>query len=628
VLVAALLGMLALAAPAPAAVFNVTTTVDEDDKECANDCTLREAVALGGANDTINVPKGVYTLSLGELLLVGDHIVGGGARDVFIDGANATRMIRVSDGGPSSIAGITLRNGNGQSAVQTGFGGAAIVLSGATLTLTNSTVIDNKASNGGGLAAIGGGLALIGSTVSGNDASAGRLTSGGGIFANSTLLLGNTTVSGNTALDSNGGATSQGGGVAAGGPVLLQNVTIAGNTASSGGGLFMATPQSGTQQVSNTIIGANTGGSCTGSGLNTDTTRNSISADTTCLFTGVADRNGFDPRVGPLTDNGGNTDTRALAPDSPAINQGATCATTDQRGVARPQPAGGVCDIGAFEYRPPVLTVITKVVNDAGGTRTPSAFSVHVREGATDVTGSPQPGTVTGRSYTLAAGSTYTARADAVSGYTLSYSADCTRTMLEGDVRTCTVTANDNAIVRQQQLPPPQPGKNVNALPKTGTVRVKLPGSDTFVLLDEDRQIPLGTIVDVRNGRVTIVAAAGNGQTADFYDGLFKLSQTKGMKPITVLTLVEKLTACKAKGKASIAAKKRTKRRLWGDGKGRFRTKGKNSAATVLGTKWLVEDRCTSTLTRVRRGKVMVRDFVKKKTVIVKRGKKYIARAR
>jgi ferric-dicitrate binding protein FerR (iron transport regulator) len=67
---------------------------------------------------------------------------------------------------------------------------------------------------------------------------------------------------------------------------------------------------------------------------------------------------------------------------------------------------------------------------------------------------------------------------------------------------------------------------------------------------------------------------------------------------------------------------------LWGDGKGRFRTKGKNSAATVLGTKWLVEDRCSSTLTRVRRGKVRVRDFAKKKSVIVKRGKKYIARAR
>ncbi|HEY6696561.1 MAG TPA: hypothetical protein VI006_27155, partial [Solirubrobacteraceae bacterium] len=61
--------------------------------------------------------------------------------------------------------------------------------------------------------------------------------------------------------------------------------------------------------------------------------------------------------------------------------------------------------------------------------------------------------------------------------------------------------------------------------------------------------------------------------------------------------------------------------------KGRFQTKGKHSAATVVGTKWLVEDRCTSTLTRVARGKVKVRDFEKNKTVFVRKGHRYIARA-
>jgi ferric-dicitrate binding protein FerR (iron transport regulator) len=48
----------------------------------------------------------------------------------------------------------------------------------------------------------------------------------------------------------------------------------------------------------------------------------------------------------------------------------------------------------------------------------------------------------------------------------------------------------------------------------------------------------------------------------------------------------------------------------------------------ALSTKWLVEDRCNSTLTRVARGRVSVRDFAKKKTVIVKAGKKYVARRR
>jgi hypothetical protein len=45
------------------------------------------------------------------------------------------------------------------------------------------------------------------------------------------------------------------------------------------------------------------------------------------------------------------TQTIGLLRGSPAINAGnnATCPTTDQRGVTRPQ--GGVCDIGAFEVQ-------------------------------------------------------------------------------------------------------------------------------------------------------------------------------------------------------------------------------------------------------------------------------------
>jgi hypothetical protein len=152
-----------------------------------------------------------------------------------------------------------------------------------------------------------------------------------------------------------------------------------------------------------------------------------------------------------------------------------------------------------------------------------------------------------------------------------------------------------------------------------------------YVTLTAEAHIPVGSSIDTRRGRITISAAQGKGKTAsaDFFDGLFKLTQTKGKKPLTTLKLTEKLTGCKS-GKASVAKKKKRvkRRRLWGDGKGRFRTKGRHSAATVVGTKWLVEDRCNSTLTRVARGKVEVRDFVKRKTVIVRAGKRYTARAK
>jgi hypothetical protein len=287
------------------------------------------------------------------------------------------------------------------------------------------------------------------------------------------------------------------------------------------------------------------------------------------------------------------------------------------------------CTITANDVAPK-LTVITTVTNDNGGTRAPSGFTLHVRKGGADVAGSPKPGSSSGSTYTLAAG-TYAVASDAVTGYAAAIGGACAAngavTMAVGEAKTCSVTANDNAVSGGKQLPPPVHGKNVNALPATGTVKIKLPGSNTFVLLDEGEQIPLGTIVDVTKGRITLIASPGGADTADFYGGIFKLGQTKGSKPITVVALVEKLS-CKGAGKATAAAKKRKKRRLWGDGHGSFRTKGKHSAATVVGTKWLVEDRCTSTLTRVARGKVKVQDFVKHKTVLVKAPKKYIARAR
>jgi FG-GAP-like repeat len=177
-------------------------------------------------------------------------------------------------------------------------------------------------------------------------------------------------------------------------------------------------------------------------------------------------------------------------------------------------------------------------------------------------------------------------------------------------------------------LPPPVAGKSVNVEQVSGTVRIKRRGSKRFVTLTGEAHIPTGSTIDTRRGRIAITAAQPKGKTAtaDFYDGLFKLTQAKRSK-ITTLALTEKLS-CPRKGSASTAAKKKKKRRLWGDGKGRFRTKGKHSAATVVGTKWLVQDRCTSTLTRVVRGKVKVRDFAKRKTVTVRAGKRYVARAK
>jgi hypothetical protein len=88
------------------------------------------------------------------------------------------------------------------------------------------------------------------------------------------------------------------------------------------------------------------------------------------------------------------------------------------------------------------------------------------------------------------------------------------------------------------------------------------------------------------------------------------------------------------KGSASAAAAKKKKRgaksvlgSLWGNGKGKFRTNGKYSSATVRGTIWLTQDRCDGTLTTVKRGTVTVRDLKRRRTVTVKAGHGYLARA-
>ena len=151
------------------------------------------------------------------------------------------------------------------------------------------------------------------------------------------------------------------------------------------------------------------------------------------------------------------------------------------------------------------------------------------------------------------------------------------------------------------QLPPPVVGKQVNVSEVSGTVRIKQPGG-SFRNLDGRDRIRTGSVIDTTKGRVRLTSAAGGGktQTADFYDGVFKVIQSRGKKPITELRLVGKLAGCK---KASAAAKKRKGRRLWGKGKGRFRTRGKRSSALVRGTTWLVEDRCNdTTLTACARG--------------------------
>jgi hypothetical protein len=173
----------------------------------------------------------------------------------------------------------------------------------------------------------------------------------------------------------------------------------------------------------------------------------------------------------------------------------------------------------------------------------------------------------------------------------------------------------------------------VNVAVRSGKVIVKLPGAAGYVPLADVAALPVGSILDTRDGSITLRSALGDGttQAAIFHGGLFEVRQPKVAGGLTELVLRGALTGCSSRGaRAAATSKKKRKppRRLWGsDSKGKFRTRGGSSVATVRGTAWYVEDRCDGTLTRVSKGSVSVYDRGRKRTVIVRAGHSYLARS-
>ncbi|HEX8105207.1 MAG TPA: hypothetical protein VF533_21485 [Solirubrobacteraceae bacterium] len=187
---------------------------------------------------------------------------------------------------------------------------------------------------------------------------------------------------------------------------------------------------------------------------------------------------------------------------------------------------------------------------------------------------------------------------------------------------------------------PPAVGKQVKAGAVKGKVRVRLPGGDADVALEDAASLPVGTVIDAREGTVELTSAAdadGTPQTARFRGGRFTVAQRAAASPVTELKLRGgSFATCPraasarsgAVASASASGRKRKVRSLWGSGHGSFRTKGRHSAATVRGTIWEVVDRCDGTLTKVHRGVVAVRDFKRGKTVMVRAGHAYLSKPR
>lgn len=199
-------------------------------------------------------------------------------------------------------------------------------------------------------------------------------------------------------------------------------------------------------------------------------------------------------------------------------------------------------------------------------------------------------------------------------------------------------------------LPPPDFGRTANLSVLDDDVFIKLPAGfatagsagaaqkgQGFVALVEPRQVPVGTLIDTKNGRVRVETArsiTGGTQFGKFSGGLFQVLQARRVGAKTVLRLKgASFRRCQVgtSGRRASAARKRLSgrsvRQLSSNATGRFRTRGRHSAATVRGTVWVTTDRCDGTLTRVRRGRVRVRDFRRRRTITVRAGKSYLAKA-
>ncbi len=426
----------------------------------------------------------------------------------------------------STLSGNSANCSNGSGG---GGWGGGIYNAGGLVTVTASTLSGNSAhgcfrqdSYGGSGAGIfnSGTLAVTDSTLSGNSTSCSGIVGGGvggGIANGGTLTVTNSTLSGNSASCSMGG-TYGGGIIVNGGTLTMTNSTLSGNSANNGGGIVTA---GGTLNYSNTIIANSVNGDCVniiGGGIGANTAN--LVEDGSC-----AASLSVDPLLGALANNGGLTQTLALLAGSPAINAAtnAGCPATDQRGVTRPQPSGGACDLGAYEF------VFTPTTTTLGANPSPAVYSQTValtatvnptaatgsmifQEGGSALTCSEgtQPRALSGGSATCTVTGGFGVGPHA---FTADYSGDSTYASSQGTTSLTVNKANTTTTITSDT---PDPSAVNGTVPVNYAVAVVAPGAGT------------------PTGNVTVSDGAGTQCTAPVATGSCTLAfATPGTKNLT-----------------------------------------------------------------------------------------------
>jgi fibronectin-binding autotransporter adhesin len=345
---------------------------------------------LGPNDDLNNQGGGFANSSAGSVSISGTRISGntaGGGKGGGV--ANLAGTLNVSGatiagnggafaGGGVSGAGVRTNINGSQvtenavetnSAVTLAAGGGIHVFTNAVL--TDSVVAGNRvveaewpatSLSGAGVSSANS-VTLNRSTVSGNffqgeSPGDGSPHFGAGVASNSSsshLTLLNSTVTGNTDTDA---STSAGtvAGFQTGTVVRVIQSTIARNPHSSAAFSLDFPGAGSTVELRGSVIddGPSACGTFTG------TSSYNVDAGASCPV-GTGGIGNAAPLLGPLGANGGPTETLALLAGSPAIDRVplAGCKddlggplAVDQRGLARPVPAGAGCDAGAYEFVP------------------------------------------------------------------------------------------------------------------------------------------------------------------------------------------------------------------------------------------------------------------------------------
>lgn len=326
--------------------------------------TINGAIAKADASDTIYIAEGTYTSAGMAVVLLDKNVNLSGGWDLdfvshdslsIIDAQYERRGMIISANVTTSIEKVDITHGVGQSS---GGGGGIMIGNNATVTLTDSVI--QEIQSYGAISASLANLTLVRTTIR-HSIDQGILNYLGtlkmvssaivgntyGIVSNGETFIENSTISGNThggiAMDCSG------------------SINISSSTITENHDFGLRTYWCNSAVMQNTILAGNVGTvyqDCTGP-LSSNG-YNIIGNMAGCGFVSTTgDLTNVDPKLWPLQDNGGSTQTYALLNSSPAIDGGNPDGCKDSGGILlendqRGSPRNGRCDIGAYERQPEI----------------------------------------------------------------------------------------------------------------------------------------------------------------------------------------------------------------------------------------------------------------------------------